>query len=122
MVESQSVDLPVVLVVDDEVVLVTVLGRLLRSPSYEVLVVTTAAEARVVAQQVGERLRLLITDQNLMDGTGVGLADDLRVVRELPVVLLTGDQFLEHETYEVFPKPFEVDDLRALVHRKLGLV
>lgn len=121
MVSSRTVDLPVVLVVDDEVMIVNVIGRVLRSPDYEVIVVTSAEEAKRAAQQIGERLRLLITDQNLMDGKGLELADELRAGRDFSVVVLTGDQFLEHEVYEIFQKPFELDDLRELVQRKLVL-
>lgn len=96
--------------------------RFLASEEYELVVVPSAAEAKRAAQQIGERLRLLMTDQNLRDGKGSALADFLCRDRELPVLLVTGDAFFTHAAYEVITKPFNMDALQDRIRKKLQII
>lgn len=114
-------DQPVVLLVEDEVALTRVFERLLKSPDYDLIVVSTIAEASKVVQQVGERLRLLVIDQQLPDGLGTTFASKLlKQDAELQIVIMTGDA-RNISLFEVLVKPFRNDELRALVRRKLAL-
>ena len=111
-----------VLVVEDDFMVLRIFRRVLESSAYELLAVPSVREAKVVTQQIGSRLRLLLTDQNLRDGKGSALADDLCQGRsDLPVVLLTGDTQFKHAVYEVVLKPFNIDALRELVLKKLDI-
>lgn len=114
--------LPVVLLVEDDPVLLRTYGRALRqNSSYEVEVASTPAQALSEALLVAERLRLLITDQNL-NGRGEDLARDLcRRLPKLQVLILSGESGLNVE-YEVLEKPFSLDELRTKVLEKLDIL
>lgn len=112
--------LPVVLLVEDDPVLLRTYKRSLRSPHYDLEVALKPSQALSEALLVGERLRLLITDQNL-NGKGEELARDLcRRLPKLQVLILSGESNLNVE-YEVLEKPFSVETLRAKVLEKLTI-
>lgn len=112
--------LPVVLLVEDEPTLLRTYARVLRSPRYELELATSPQQALGEALVAGERLRLLITDQNL-NGLGEALADDLCLrLPGLQVLVLSGDHSLQ-AAYEVLLKPFGAEALRIKVLEKLGL-
>jgi DNA-binding response OmpR family regulator len=111
--------LPVVLLVEDDILLLRLYARILRSPRYELEMATTPQQALSEALTAGDRLKLLITDQNL-NGLGEALARDLcQRLPHLQVLILSG---MDVETeYETLAKPFEVETLRKKVLEKLGL-
>jgi len=114
--------LPVVLLVEDDPVLLRLYGRVLRSARYELELASTPAQALSEALRVGERLKLLITDQNL-NGRGEDLARDLcRRLPHLKVLVLSGEVGLKVEGYDVLEKPFEIDVLQAKVLEKLDIL
>jgi nitrogen-specific signal transduction histidine kinase len=80
-----------VLVVDDEVQILTIYERMLTMIGYEVVAVSDAQEAlrRFVAQP--EQFAALVTDQVMPGMSGVELAARIKAVRpQLPIVLCTG--------------------------------
>jgi DNA-binding response OmpR family regulator len=114
--------LPVVLLVEDDPMLLRTYGRALRSNLYELELVRTPAQALSEALQAGERLKLLITDQNL-NGRGEALAHDLcRRLPQLQVLILSGESGLVVEGYEVLEKPFSLEVLRTKVLEKLDIL
>lgn len=113
--------LPVVLLVEDDPVLLRLYGRALRSALYELELVSTPAQALSEALRIGERLKLLITDQNL-NGRGEDLARDLcRRLPQLQVLILSGEVGL-NVGYDVLEKPFEIDVFQAKVLVKLDIL
>jgi DNA-binding response OmpR family regulator len=112
--------LPVVLLVEDDPLLFRAYSRALRSPHYDLELAQTPASALAEALTVGDRLKLLITDQNL-NGKGEDLARDLR--RRLPnlqVLILTGGDW-ESDEFEVLQKTGGLQALRTKVLEKLGV-
>ncbi len=112
--------LPVVILVEDDPLLLRVYARFLRSPQYELKLTSNPRQALAEAQLVGDRLKLLITDQNL-NGLGEALADDLcGRLPDLQVIIVSGDT-KPHDRYDTISKPFNLDDFRTRVLEKLGL-
>lgn len=112
--------LPVVLLVEDDPMLLRTYARVLRSPRYELELANNPQQALSEALTAGDRLKLLITDQNL-NGLGEALARDLcQRLPHLQVLVLSGTPDLEID-YEVLAKPFGIEVLRAKVLEKLGL-
>lgn len=110
-----------VLLVEDEPMLLRMYGRMLRDPRYELELVSTTAQALSRASLAGERLKLLITDQNL-NGRGESLARDLcSRYPKLQVLILSGESGL-NVGYEVMEKPFSIDELRTKVLEKLNIL
>jgi DNA-binding NtrC family response regulator len=112
--------LSVVLLVEDDPQLLRAFSRMLRSSRYELVLATRPKQALSEALRARDRLRLLITDQNL-NGLGEALADDLSSrIPGLRVLVLSGDPYLKTK-YEILVKPFGIEGLRDKVLNKLGL-
>ena len=80
-----------VLVVDDEVAIVTMLRRMLEANGYRVTGFTSGEEAVAAFERAPDSFDVVITDQTMPRMTGVELARALRARRpELPVILTTG--------------------------------
>jgi CheY-like chemotaxis protein len=63
-------------------------SRILERAGFEVLEVTTAADA--VRSAADERLRLVLLDLRLPDGTGFEVCEQIKAIRqELPIVMIT---------------------------------
>ncbi len=114
-----------ILLADDEIHLRRVLGTLLRGSGHEVVEAANAAAAR--HQLAGGVFDLLITDQKMPDGDGLGL---LAAAREadptLPVVLLTAFATVElaveamrRGAFDFIAKPFAPGTVEAVVRRAL---
>jgi DNA-binding NtrC family response regulator len=112
--------LPVVMLVEDDPLLVRACVRLLGSPKYELVIATNPQQALSEAALHGDRLKVLVTDQNL-NGLGEALADDLRTRHpELQVIVLSGDTLLQTK-YHTIHKPFGLEAFRKAILEKLGL-
>ena len=78
-----------VLLVDDEVGFLDVMGRRLRRRGIAVTLAASGAEALAAARR--DRFDAVVTDLKMPGMDGLRLMDELRLLRpELPVILLTG--------------------------------
>lgn len=86
-------DMPIVLIVDDEPLIATMVEMTFEDAGFEVRSVTNAAEAAEMIKDLDGRLSALITDIQLGKGPkGWAIATDARLKMPLlPVVYMTGD-------------------------------
>jgi DNA-binding response OmpR family regulator len=112
-------DAKTVLVVDDESRIRTVLRRVLKTEGFSILEASTTEEA---LKKFGEtRVDLVTLDLMLGHADGLELAREMRAIRNVPLVMITGkdSQFdriagLEHGADDYIVKPF---NLREMVLR-----
>jgi len=124
----EGADMPCVLLVDDNESLLRFTARNLTSAigDLDVYTASSCASARKAAREC--RPDILIVDQKLPDGGGYSLLFKLRqqqpnlraimITAETPFVY--GRSHDDDLSYHVLAKPFEADDLIALVERALG--
>jgi CheY-like chemotaxis protein len=117
----------VVLVVDDEDAVRTVVSRTLRRYGYEVLEAPEALAALAMLSAHHARIRLVLTDDSMPGMHGHELTSVIaRVYPALPVVLMSGNRArFPHpppdETDDlVLSKPFTITGLLAKVRQALG--
>lgn len=108
------------LIVDDDEGILWVLDKVLREEGLEVSQAGSIAEAQKVLQ--GETIDMVFLDVFLPDGNGMDLLESGTLT--MPVVMLTAETTFGHaaEAYrigamEYLPKPFDLDEVRQLVHR-----
>lgn len=113
-----------ILYVEDELFVREVMGEVLRTAGYQVLVAKNAAEAEDIFQGWGEEVDLLLTDVILPGETGCVLADRLR--RKSPrlrVLYVTGYAeemgMCTREGEDCLAKPFSTDALLQRVQRMI---
>lgn len=115
-----------ILVVDDEELIVDLLGDYFRSLGYEVAVAFSAEEA-IEKLNNGNDFNLVLSDINLPGKSGLEL---LKIIREtkddLPVVLLTGLKTIDNAISAVksgasdyITKPFELGSVKKVVEKIL---
>jgi len=112
-----------VLVVDDEPGLAYAMESLLRSLKHEPLVASSGARAL----ELLDRADLVITDYAMPGMDGLALLEAIRKRDEaLPVVLVTAHgsertavQAMKGGAYDYVTKPFELDEMAAVVERAL---
>ena len=118
----------VILLVDDDLDLRTMIATMLQSLGYKVLESTTAKNALEILQEKPE-VDLLLTDVVLSDGaSGRALADRTKEkYPDLPVLFMTGyteDAAIRQGSVDgdvqLLQKPFRRSDLARAVHRILG--
>jgi CheY-like chemotaxis protein len=124
-----AMQLPIILIVDDEPDVGIIIQRLLRErlPHHEILVATDPADA--LQRSVGRTVALLITDVVMPDINGIQLAARVKVrAPKTPVVVITAYRFpLLDRLVRVrgirsyLPKPFALPDLERLVVAALGV-
>jgi len=108
----------VVLIVDDERYIVDLLSDLLEDEGYEVL---RAADGQA-ALDVLDRHQpdLVVADVMMPRIDGVRLLSIIREHdKELPVILMSAAVTPRMDGVPFLPKPFDIDDLLALVEEKL---
>ena len=114
-----------VLVADDDAGIRTVIGQALERAGYQVRVTSNAATLwRWVSDGQGD---VVITDVVMPDENGLDLIPRIRKIRpELRVIvmsaqstLLTAVKATERGAFEYLPKPFDLNDLTAVVRRAL---
>jgi DNA-binding NtrC family response regulator len=116
------------LVVDDDPGVRFTLYKLLKAEGYEVLQADSGARALEQARETP--LDLVITDLRMAPMDGLQLLEHLhREQPSLRVVLITAHgserlavEAIKRGAYDYFRKPFEVDELLAVVARALGAV
>ncbi|MGH7081050.1 MAG: nitrogen regulation protein NR(I) [Acetobacteraceae bacterium] len=117
--------MPTILVADDDRSIRTVLAQALGRAGYEVRSASSASMLwRWIAEGEGD---LVITDVVMPDGDGIDLIPRIRKLRpELRVIvmsaqstLLTAVHAAEAGAFEYLPKPFDLEELLAVVERAL---
>jgi len=130
MVEKRDVNQrPRILVVDDEELIVTVIGRMLAA-DFDVTA-TTHAEEALRRVRAGERFDAVVCDLMMPEMSGMALFEELQ--HEAPglatrTVFLSGGvfkpevrDFLDRVPNECLDKPFDAAGLRATLRRVLAL-
>lgn len=126
---SAAVALPVIMVVDDQVANVQVLGQLLTHAEYDVVPVLDGAEALALAEHSPPDLVLLDMRMPGLDGFAVleGL-QAMAQTRHVPVVFLTADherdslvRAFSAGAVDYITKPFIAEELLARVRTHLDL-
>ncbi len=117
-----------ILVVDDELAVLTVLQEMLVEDNYDFLSALSITDARELWQQHSKNIKLLITDLKLPDGQGTDLAAEvLNQSPDVKVILITGmepdcvsvpEKFASR--YFVFQKTTFVRDLQQKVNQCIG--
>ncbi len=116
-----------ILVADDDKAIRTVLGQALARQGHDVRTTGNAATLwRWVADGEGN---LVITDVVMPDENGLDLLPRIKRLRpDLPIVvmsahstLLTAVKATERGAYEYLPKPFDINELVAIVNRALAV-
>jgi CheY-like chemotaxis protein len=111
----------VILYVEDNEFIRESFAELLATAERRIVAVADGAGAREALR--GQDVNLLITDINLPDGSGLDVAREaLQLNAALPVIVCSGDDLREvarslGPTAHALRKPFDVDDLEALVER-----
>lgn len=125
MVSPDSSQLPTVLVIDDEpVILRTVRAAL--SPDYQLLEADTAFRALEVSENFGGVIDLVVADHTLKDATGQQVVAQIKAARPKIRVLYFSGYSREHlanqglpPDAEILEKPFLPRDLRGAIFRLL---
>jgi len=119
-----------ILTVDDEVSVNLSLQFVFPKSSYEVVCVASGKAALANLEANSKPYDVIIIDQKMPSLTGVELVEAIRA-RGLPGEIIILSAHLTPETQEayerlgvhaIFPKPFEVEQLRASVDRLVGRV
>jgi DNA-binding response OmpR family regulator len=107
-------ELPVLLVVEDDPPLNRTYSRLFDSDQYELVVTSNIKETRQAFEHYQARIRVLLVDQNLPDGSGTDFAEEISA--KFPgthIVILTGAYVVYESRFEVITKPFSFMALQA---------
>ncbi|MFC4277944.1 response regulator [Achromobacter aloeverae] len=112
-----------ILVADDEVLLAEVLGEVLADAGHEVMIAQHGKRALELIRE--RRPALVISDFMMPIMTGLELANAVRAdedLRDLPIIMVTGAQgHIARENRPLFTdvldKPYDLDQLLALVER-----
>lgn len=112
-----------ILIVDNDVDLTKAIAVRLGHEGYHCVTAGTGAQG--LAAFTGGGIDLVITDLNMPDGDGVALAEALRQLSPVPLIVMTGfkDEFKRRlrsvENVTVIRKPFETGGLVELVDSTL---
>jgi two-component system nitrogen regulation response regulator NtrX len=122
---------PVVLVVDDEVPLLTLVDGMLGRLGYDARLGATATDAVIFAE--AERPDVILLDVVLLDvvlpgADGTSTLDRLRALHpDVPIVMVTGNsdenlarETLRHGAFDYIVKPFGIQRLAAVLETALA--
>lgn len=118
---SECVNLPRVLIVEDETSYQCLIDTSLSAHNYETLTVCTGSAAIDAAAQ--ERFALILLDTDLPDRTGYEVCERIREFSQVPIVMLPTSYKIEDIVKSLgagaddcVPKPFTSEELSARVH------
>ena len=119
---------PTILAVDDDQLVLHLLGEVLRSAGYQVLTANGGRSAIHTYESLGAPIHLLLTDVIMPDLTGPVLAERLRSQQpDLRVLFISGfhdadlvQRFAGDKGFSVLSKPFTVDGLLREVRQSLN--
>ena len=113
-----------ILLLEDDAALGSGIRLALQSPSVQLTLCRTLAQAQTAA--ANDRYDMLILDINLPDGSGLELLEQVRQSSAVPVILLTANDLemdvvtgLESGADDYITKPFSLAILRARVNAQL---
>ena len=113
-----------ILLLEDDITLGSGIRLALQSPSVQITLCRTLAQARAAVAE--NSYDLLILDINLPDGSGLQLLAQVRKTSHVPVILLTANDLemdvvtgLESGADDYITKPFSLAILRARVNAQL---
>ena len=113
-----------ILLLEDDITLGSGIRLALQSPSVQITLCRTLAQARAAVAE--NSYDLLILDINLPDGSGLQLLEQVRKISHVPVILLTANDLemdvvtgLEAGADDYITKPFSLAILRARVNAQL---
>jgi len=117
--DSTSNSLTTILAVDDDPVILGLLGQVLRSAGYRVLLADGGWSAIETFERNGESVDLLLTDVIMPDLTGPVVAERLCAKQPgLHVLFISGyhdadmvQRFVTRKGFTLLPKPFTADGL-----------
>jgi DNA-binding NtrC family response regulator len=113
----------IVVIVDDEAVLLRTMSRVFQSEHYDIVTSFTAEGALKAIRDLGERVKVLVTDAQLPDKSGVELAREAEAINpRIRTLFITGGDPPLGEEHRTFLKPFNTLALRQriLFEMKLG--
>jgi len=118
---------PRILFLDDEPSVVRMTASALRSSGFDVVALTSSAEALERFRSAPERFDLVITDHHMPELTGAALAAELHSIRpEVPILLCSGlpDARMQRDAQdlgirELLAKPLELAVLLEAIVRAL---
>ena len=119
---------PIILVVDDDAPIITLMRSLLREFGYEARTAMSGAAAIEAART--EVPDLVLLDKNMPGMSGEDVIRALRGdvgLQEVPILLLTGDPVAPQEIAELgangtVQKPFDLQDLLAQIRNHVGVL
>ncbi|MBC8101199.1 MAG: sigma-54-dependent Fis family transcriptional regulator [Cytophagales bacterium] len=125
---GSSPETPTVLVVDDEPNLRRVLSAVLERDGYRVLLADGGRDALKKAKQHAGRIDLMVTDFLMPDMNGLELLEAIRKVHPaLRTLIISGHgtirsavEAMRLGAYDFVTKPFDVEQVRAIVRRALA--
>ena len=113
-----------ILIVEDDAELARLNARLLKRQGYEVLIASSAGEARDIVRDTAPDL--FVMDIGLPDGDGFELCDEFRKISDAPLLFLTGRSGSEDRITGLnsggdyyLTKPYDKDEFIAVVHSLL---
>ncbi len=117
-----------ILIVDDEVSIVSIMKKTLERLGYQVHSANNPLEALELFRESPESYDIVLTDQTMPNMTGVELAENIMSIRsDIPIVLMTGfsrtmneDKAKEKGVREVLMKPVTKSDLSEVIRRALS--
>ena len=111
-----------ILVVDDDVLVLNTVGRMLKGLSYNPDAHDTPAAAYEAFAAAPERYDAILADLSMPGETGVQLAERAREIRaDIPIAIMTGNvSALEDTEIPHIAKPMQMADLSACLRGLLG--
>lgn len=111
-----------VLVVDDDLDILSLIAAVLQQEGYEVQTAADGHEGLLVVEQLMPSLVLLDLKMPVMNGWEFARELRARYATQVPIVVLTASMYGEREAREIgadgwLDKPFDLDSLVAAVRR-----
>jgi DNA-binding NtrC family response regulator len=124
---TKTAELPTILAVDDDRMILHLLEEVLRNAGYRVLIADGGWSAIQTYESLGSPIQLLLTDVIMPDLTGPVLAERLRSRQpDLQVLFISGfhdaelvQRFVSIKGFSLLPKPFTVEGLLREVKHSL---